>query len=126
MNNRYAHLAPVVLRVAIGVIFLVHGIPKLTQTAGVAGFFGQVGIPAPFAMAILVGLVEALGGLSLLVGYGARIASALLAVVMLVAILTVKLGAGFVGGWEFDLALLAGLLSLVLSGPVAPKAAEAK
>lgn len=122
MLDRYAAFAPVLLRLALGPIFIAHGIPKLMNPAGAAGFFGSIGLPAPAVMAIVVGLVEVIGGLLVLIGYGTRLAAALLAVVMLVAITLVKWSQGFLNGWEFDFVLLAAALSLMLSGPSGRKA----
>lgn len=124
MTNRYAHLAPLILRLAAGLVFIAHGYPKLLAPAGFAEFFGQVGIPAPSVMVLVVGAVEVIGGALLLVGYGTRLAAALLAAVMLVAIVTVKLSMGFANGWAYDFMLLAACLSLILSGPIARRAPE--
>jgi uncharacterized membrane protein YphA (DoxX/SURF4 family) len=123
MSNRYAHLAPLLLRLALGAVFIVHGLPKFLATSAVAQFFSQVGIPAPHAMVLLVGAVEVIGGALLLIGYGTRITAALLALNMLGAIVTVKVSMGFVDGWEFEAVLLAATLSLVLSGPMGQRAA---
>ena len=60
--------------------------------------------------------VEILGGLALILGLGTRLAAALLAIDMVVAVLAVRLAAGFVGGYEFELTLLAASLSLALLG----------
>lgn len=120
--ERYAHLAPVPLRLIWGIIFIAHGLPKLLNSAGTAGFFGNLGIPVPVVSAIVIGLVEVIGGLCVLVGIQVRLASALLALTMVGAIALAKFPMGFVGGWEFDLALLAGALSLMLSGATARSA----
>lgn len=113
--DRYAHLAPVVLRIALGIIFILHGYPKLVSPGGFAGFFTSIGIPLPSVMVIVVGLVETVGGLALLAGRWIRLAAGLLAVDMLGAILFAKRSMGFLNGWEFDFALLAACLSLMLS-----------
>jgi putative oxidoreductase len=109
-----------VLRVVVGIVFLAHGGQKLFLWgfAGVAGFFGQVGIPAPMLAAIVVTLVECLGGLALLVGLLTRWAAIPLAINMLVAILVVHLKAGFFlpNGYEFALTLLAANIALSLLG----------
>lgn len=118
MTQRYAHLAPLLLRLALGAVFIAHGLPKLTAPGMTAGFFGKIGIPAPYVMVLVVGLIEAGGGLLLLLGVATRIVASLLALTMLTAILTAKRTVGFVGGWEFEMVLLAAALSLVLSGPV--------
>lgn len=117
--HRYRHLAPVPLRLVWGIIFIAHGLPKLLNSAGTAGFFGSIGVPMPAVSAIVIGLVEVVGGLCVLLGVQVRLAAALLALTMIGAIALAKFPLGFVGGWEFDLALLAGALSLMLSGAVA-------
>lgn len=108
------------LRVVIGIVFLVHGGQKLFVWGfgGVAGFLGQVGIPFPMLAAVVVSLVESLGGLSLLLGLFTRWAAIPLAINMLVAILTVHLRAGFFlpNGYEFALTLLGATVALGLLG----------
>ena len=78
------------LRLAVGLVFLMHGGQKLFVfgVAGVAGFFGNLGIPAPMAAAVVVSLVEFLGGIALVLGFLTRWAALLLAINMLVAVLT--------------------------------------
>ena len=109
-----------VLRVVVGIVFLAHGGQKLFVWGfgGVAGFLGQVGIPAPMLAAVVVTLVELLGGLALLLGLFTRWAAIPLAINMAVAILTVHLRAGFFlpNGYEFALTLLAANVALILLG----------
>ena len=110
-----------VLRIVVGMVFLVHGLQKLLVMGfgGVAGFFGSLGVPAPGLFAVLVTLVEVLGGLALIVGLLTRLAAILLALDMLVAILTVHLPNGFFvnnGGYEFPLVLLASCVALAVAG----------
>jgi putative oxidoreductase len=86
---------------------------------GVAGFFGHAGIPLPMVSAVIVTLVEFVGGIMLVAGIGVRIAAALNAVDMTVAVLFVHLKHGFGaqnGGFEYPLTLLAATLCLALSG----------
>ena len=108
------------LRVVVGIVFLAHGGQKLFVWGfgGVAGFLGQVGIPAPMLAAVVVTLVEFLGGLALLLGLFTRWAAIPLAINMAVAILTVHLRAGFFlpNGYEFALTLLAANVALILLG----------
>lgn len=110
------------LRLAVGAVFAMHGWQKLTVmgVGGVAGFFGSLGIPFPEVAALVVTLVELVGGLALILGLGTRLAGALLAVDMLVALILVHLPNGFAvenGGYEFVLVLLAASLFFALSGP---------
>jgi putative oxidoreductase len=109
-----------ILRVVLGVTFLAHGLAKFQMGLdNLSGWFGSIGIPGLFAY--LVALLETIGGVALIVGLGTRVLSGLLAVVMAVAIVKVKMPAGFLGGgngagYELDLALLAMLVYLVLNG----------
>lgn len=117
--------AVAILRVVVGIVFLAHGYQKLFTLGfhGVAGFFGAAGIPLPFVSAVIVTLVEFLGGIALLLGLLTRWASALLAFDMLVAILVVHLKNGFFDqqhGIEFPLTLLAACILLAMIGPGAP------
>jgi uncharacterized membrane protein YphA (DoxX/SURF4 family) len=64
----------------------------------------------------VVALVEFVGGILLLVGFQTRLAAALIAIVMIVAMITVKFAKGFSGGWEFDFVLFLMAVSLMLSG----------
>jgi putative oxidoreductase len=127
--SKYHSLAPLVIRVTVGVIFLLHGLSKFGLFGGggiegVVGMFGGMGMPLPGVTAPLVAVVEAVGGLALILGIGTRIAALLLSVVMLVAIVAVKLpmapnpiaAAGPMPGYELDLALLAGLVALIILG----------
>ena len=107
-----------VIRVIIGAVFVVHGYDKLGDMAGTVGFFGKLGF-APF-LAYIVALVEFVGGISLIVGYGSKIAALLLAVTMLVAVVSVHAGNGFSagkGGYEYVLTLFAVSVGLLYTGP---------
>ena len=72
-------------RVLLSIIFILAGFAKLTAISGTAGWFASLGLPAPTATTIVVGLVELLGGLAILVGFQTRIAAIVLAVFTLAA-----------------------------------------
>lgn len=109
-----------VLRVTLGVVFLVHGYQKLFTFGfhGVAGMFGHMGIPLPAFFAVVITLIEFVGGLLLIVGVATRIAAALIAMDMLGAILFVHGKHGFFNpsGVEFPLTLIAAAVCLMLAG----------
>ncbi len=105
------------LRLAVGLIFLLHGLPKLADPAEFASFFAGAGLPWPTAVVLLAGFIEAAGGLALLAGVATRSAGVVLAAEMAVAIVKARMDRGFIGGWEFELLLLAAALSLALAGP---------
>ena len=128
-----ALFGPTVLRLAVGVVFAAHGAQKLFGLlgggglTGTAAFFNQLGLTPAYPLAILVGTVEFAGGLLLVAGAFTLVTSAALTVTMLVAVWTVHLSSGFFLNWtvapgqghgyEFNLALVGALVSLMLTGP---------
>jgi putative oxidoreductase len=118
--NRQA-LAIAAIRIITGVVFLVHGSQKLFVYgfSGTAGFFGHAGIPMPAFFAVVVTLVEFLGGLALIAGFLTRWAALLLAIDMAVAVLAVHAKNGFFlpAGCEYALTLLVVNAGIALAGP---------
>ena len=119
-----ASWGPDPLRVGAGIIFIVHGYPKLfgpqPGPKGFAGHLQHMGFGSPMFWAYVVALAETVGGACLLVGFLTRLAALVLAIEFLVIILKVKWSKGFLsskGGWEYDWALLTVLVSLLLTGP---------
>lgn len=78
-----ADLGLLVLRIGVGLIFIITGWLKVSDLTATVGQFSQMGF-APF-WAYLVSFVELIGGVALLLGIYTRIAAGLLAIVMLVA-----------------------------------------
>lgn len=109
-------LALLFLRIGVALIFMLTGWGKLTGIEGVQGFFGGIGIPLPGITAWVVGIIEFFGGLMVLAGFRIRIPSLLLACIMIVALLTTKIGGEF-GAARVDILLLVMTLSLALMGP---------
>ena len=102
-SRRQIDTALAVLRVVLGITFLLHGGQKLFVYgfAGVSGAFAQMGIPAPGLLGLLT-----------------RLAALGIAATMLVAILTVHLKNGFFAptGVEFPLSLLGSAIALIITG----------
>ncbi|WP_226654660.1 DoxX family protein [Pseudalkalibacillus hwajinpoensis] len=104
-----------VLRLALGLIFIVHGFDKFAGgIENTAHFFESIGISG--GLAYVVATIELIGGILMILGLGTRIVAALFIIVMLGAVFTVKSGTGFIGGYELDLALLGMSLALLISG----------
>ncbi len=108
--SRWTAWGPTVLRIIVGVIFVMYGWDKFF------GFgpdfwvelFASQGIPWPNLTATLVGVVELVGGVALVLGLSTRGAAALLTIDMAVAILVVGIEGGFFvwdNGISFPLAL---------------------
>ena len=138
---RCAHLFPslppawyaIPIRLIVGYGFMEHGYAKLARGPDdFAGILHALGMPAPALLAWTTILVELLGGLAVLVGAFIPLASVPMAVVLLVAIVTVHLPNGFSSiklqsvtaagahfgqpGYETDLLYLLSLAALVLGG----------
>lgn len=120
--DRLRPLAPLVLRIVIGGLFVWHGIDKFSAGIGmVEGMFDMWGVPLPGVTAPLVAIIEIVAGLALVLGLMTRPMAGLLAIVMVGAIVFVKADAGLIpmdaAGAEVDLAYLAGLIALMAFGP---------
>jgi putative oxidoreductase len=86
----FSWLPPLIARITVGWIFLVSGWGKLHHLDKVAGFFADLGLPAPAFQAHLVATLEFAGGLLLIAGLLTRLACAPLFIIMAVAIATAK------------------------------------
>jgi uncharacterized membrane protein YphA (DoxX/SURF4 family) len=113
-----------VLRVIVGLTYLLMGLPKLGGFTGFTGFVGSLGFPVSVFFAAVVVALEVIGGLLLIIGLGTRWISILFVIEMTVTTLLVKLPRlGFIApqgqpgvGAELDLLLLASALVLLAHG----------
>jgi putative oxidoreductase len=83
--------ATILIRLAVGGVFVASGVIKFLYANQGVGRFGKLGIPAPELTANFVGVVEIAAGLLLAVGLATRLAAIPLVIDMLVAIGTSKL-----------------------------------
>jgi len=121
-QNTQSDLGKLLLRIALGVLVLLHGIAKLKGGVGpIEGMVAAHGWPTYIAYGALVG--EVLGPLLLLSGFYARLGAALIAINMVFAFALVHMGqfGQFTdqGGWALELQgmYLATALALMLLGP---------
>jgi putative oxidoreductase len=133
-NLSYAQaLWPLPLRAIVGYGFMAHGYAKLARgPEAFTAILHALGMPVPELLSWATILTELLGGAAVLLGLFTPLASAPMAVVLLVAIVTVHLPNGFSSikllavnasgahfgqpGYETDLLYLAALLALTLGG----------
>ena len=109
-------LALLLLRAALGIIFITHGYPKLAHGAGMQSFFVEHGLPGYFLY--VAGVLELFGGGLLLLGLFTRGAALLLAIEMGVAIWKVHSSRGIlvVHEYEFPLAMAMACFALATIG----------
>lgn len=131
-NN--AAVGALILRLTLGGVFLAHGFAALFiyTPAGMAQFFGAVGIPLPGFSAWLLILTHLAGGAMLIAGLLTRVNALVHAFAMAVATVKVHLAQGFflsgiivdatsgstiVGGYEYALTLALASVALAFVGP---------
>lgn len=116
-SNRQLGLGLLLLRIAVGTIFMLHGKQKLFGFgfAGVTGAFTQMGVPLPGIMGPFVALLEFFGGIALILGLLTRLFALGFAIDMLVAILLVQMKNGF-SHYELEFLLCMSSVALVFMG----------
>ena len=128
--NTQDDIAPLVMRIMLGLVFFPHGAQK------VFGWFGGYGLDGtlnfftqtmgiPLALAVLVIAAESLGALGLIAGFLTRVAAFGVASVMVGAIFMVHLKHGFFMNWtgkqagegfEYHLLAIALAIALMITG----------
>jgi putative oxidoreductase len=114
------------IRLVVGLTFMGHGAQKLFGwfggygLKGTGGWMESIGIKPGVTMALLAGLGEFVGGALFAVGFLTPVASALIAITMLVAIVKVHGSNGYwitQNGFEYNLMLLVVAIGVALIGP---------
>jgi putative oxidoreductase len=72
-------------RILLALMFILAGWGKLADISGTAGYIASGGLPFASAIAVIVGLLELLGGLAIAVGFQARWAALALGLFTLAA-----------------------------------------
>lgn len=120
----HAPKATVLIRLAVGAVFLSEGIQKFLFPAEVgAGRFAKIGLPSPESLATFVGSFEIVCGSLILLGLLTRLAAIPLLTIMSVAIYTTKIPILAKSGiWKMaheartDFAMFLGSLFLLIAG----------
>ena len=119
-------MALLILRLFLGVVFVMHGSQKLLGAFGGSGIVGFAGLLAKYGIephvlwAWVVAITEFVGGICILFGFLTRFWAAGLVIDMTVAVVKVHLVNGFFwtkGGFEFVLTLGIIALVLLMTGP---------
>lgn len=128
-RSRQQGLGMFVLRLSLGLIFVLHGWMNVIGGQGsfVREMLAMAGWSAPDLLVWLITGLELLGGLALMLGMFTREVALILAVEMVVAVALFHIRQGFfivavpnvplAYGFEYHLALLGGLACLALGGP---------
>jgi putative oxidoreductase len=120
----YAEWGFLALRIAVGVIFIVHGWPKITGARRMAAAMGGgEAKPVMVGMFTVQGVVEAGGGILMILGVLTQLVALAFIIIMIgaIALKNSMMKTGFSSqqttGWEFDFVLLAANILLFLVGP---------
>ena len=127
-SRRYLDAGLLVLRVGVGVAFILHGWPKITGSVDDWEAWGQsmahfgIGF-APAFWGFMAAIAEFVGGIALVIGFAVRPFALLMLITMIVTTVTVVKGAVAEGDpitfelWSTPATFAAVFLSLVFSGP---------
>jgi uncharacterized membrane protein YphA (DoxX/SURF4 family) len=114
-----------VLRIIVGITFVLMGIGKIQNPSGFITAVTNLGFPAPGIIAWLPIILEPIGGILLILGIATRWLSLYYVIEMIITAFYVKAAHGrpFIMpsgqsgvGFELDLLLLAGALVLLVAG----------
>ncbi|WP_018949373.1 DoxX family protein [Thioalkalivibrio sp. ALMg11] len=122
MDNTLDDSGKLVLRLALGIMILLHGIAKLTGgISGIEGMVTNAGLPAIIAYGVYIG--EILAPILVIIGLYSRIGAVIIAINMVFAIALVHTHEVFLltatGGWALELQgmFLFAAIALALTGP---------
>lgn len=105
------------LRLVVGAIVIVHGWPKIKNLKQNAANFEGMGFRPGMLWGTIAALVEFVGGIALIAGIFASIVALSLAFEFIVIVIWKLIKKNpFVGGWEFDLLILAAVCVLLMFG----------
>ncbi len=120
MDKKYHEYGHTLLRLALGVMFLLAGINKLMNPDGPIGMLTGLGFPAPAFFAWLLLLSEIIFGAAVLIGWKTKYTVWPLVIILAIATFTVvipNIGKGGPINLMFHLLGIASLISIALTGP---------
>jgi putative oxidoreductase len=118
-----ANAALLLVRIALGAVFLAHGVKHLRNRDKTIAWTGSIGFRSPAVQWFFMAFAEIGVGSSLILGLVTAVGAAGVVALMTVAFWTVHRHAGFWitarpdEGWEYAMVLAAGAAALALLGP---------
>ncbi len=116
-------VAILILRVVVGIVMVAHGLPKLFWKRKVFNKKWRQEYGFPMGSVLLTGIVQAVGGLAIIIGVFTQFAALILALNMLVAtyISIWSHSEGFLStpegkGWDVNFLLIGALVALIFLG----------
>ena len=122
MEENKSRCGPALLRLALGLLFIIPGLLKLANPGMIIGMLGQLGFPAPLFLGWLLLLSEIVFGAAVLAGWKTKYTVWPLIVIMIVAVLVVYVpqlakDPMAIANVLFHILAIAALLSVYFTGP---------
>lgn len=114
-TNRLHDVAYWGIRASVGVIFIAYGLQKFDPVWQKH----LIGFGLPPELQIPIALAETIGGAALILGILTRITGVIFSIILVDAIFHIRWNNGFFiaqGGWDYDLALVAMTLFIIVAG----------
>jgi putative oxidoreductase len=124
-RNNLVDISLFILRLALGLVFVLHGLQKVfgmfggPGMEGFTGFMGSLKLAQPAVWAWAVAIGELAGGIFLALGILPRVSAAVLALIMAGAVVFVHGSNGYFaanGGYEYPLLIFMVSVALIFSG----------
>jgi len=117
--SKYNMYGPTLIRVTVGLLFVIMGFGKLTNPSGIIGMLDGIGFPVASFFGWLLLLSELIFGALILVGYKVKYTAWPLAIILVVAVLTVTIPNEGISSASafFHYISIASLISLSWTGP---------
>ena len=115
MYGQLKDLTALLGRIAVGVVFLAHGLDKWEMgVGGTTDMVTAMGIPLPALTAVFLIVVETVGAVAFIAGAALPVLGVLFAIDMIGALFFVHLEAGLTGPGGYELVLVLGAAALAL------------
>ena len=121
-ETKCAEYGPTILRLVLGLLFILPGFNKLMNPGMIIGMLGELGFPATSFFGWILILSEILFGISVLIGW--KVKYTVWPLVIILAVATITVGLPALGSSPmaminviFHVLGIAALVSLYLSGP---------